>query len=86
MVHRDICGQPYVKVLPKGYFTPTIHDFVQQGRKKVGMEYLAYSKLYDYYYICILTENTTGKYINNLIQQGIIFIHPSHKFLVCKSN
>lgn len=81
MVKLDICGQHYVEKLENGYFAPTINDMLQQGKKHVGMEYLTYSKLYDVYYICILKENTPGKYIKSLIDRELIFINPSNTYL-----
>jgi len=81
MVKYDICRQPYVESLAEGYFRPTLDYFHQHGKKHIGMEYLVYSMPYDYFYIRKVTERVTAREINDLINLGLVFIHPTHIYL-----
>jgi len=64
----------------------TIGDFLQHGRKKVGMEYLTYSEIRNIYYINVVRERTTGAKIKAYIDAGILFVFTNENHIHEPSN
>jgi hypothetical protein len=67
-------GFQYYTKRPENCRAGNIHDFVINGVKKVGMEYLVYSELKDQYQVYVVSPGTTGKKIKEYIDLGILYV------------
>ena len=61
--------------LPEGYRLANLDDFLEKGRRKIGMEFLiqwvSNPKLYQ---ICHVSVNLTSTFINQFIANDRVFI------------
>lgn len=67
-------GFQYYKNQPDNCRPGTIYDFVHNGIKRVGMEYLVYSELKDQYQVYVVSPGTTGAKIKEYIDLGILYV------------
>ncbi|MFH0757360.1 MAG: hypothetical protein V2B15_08745 [Bacteroidota bacterium] len=72
-------GYRYYPDLPENARPGTIYDFMQHGRKKIGMEYLTYSDIAKVYYVNVVREGTTGAKIKEFIDAGILYVFTNQK-------
>ena len=75
-------GYRYYTELPENARPGTIMDFVQYGRKKIGMEYLTYSHIKNVFYVNVVRERTTGEKIKEFINAGILYVFTNQKKIV----
>jgi hypothetical protein len=67
-------GFHYYDQLPDHTRPGTMHDFVDNGIKKVGMEYLVYSEYMNQYQVYVVRPATTGKKIKQYIDDQRLYI------------
>lgn len=67
-------GFEYYPERPENCRLGTMNDFVSNGRKKVGMEYLVYSEYKDQFQVYTVKEGTTGMKIKDFIDRGILYV------------
>jgi hypothetical protein len=67
-------GVEYYKEKPEKCRPGTINDFIKDGKKRVGMEYLVYSELKDQYQVYQVREATTGAKIKAFIDMEVLYV------------
>lgn len=67
-------GFHYYPSKPDNCRPGVLEDFLYDGKKKVGMEYLVYSELKDQYQVYVVREATTGKKIKEFIDNEILYV------------
>ena len=72
-------GYRFYPTLPENTRPGRIWDFMEGGKKKVGMDYLVYSDIAKVYYVCTVREGTTGRKIKEFINAGILYVFTNKK-------
>ena len=67
-------GSRYYSSLPENARKGNINDFVDYGKKKVGMEYLVYSDIQNVYFVQTVREGTTGQKLKDYIDAGMLYV------------
>lgn len=73
-MQTDEFGFPYYDKLPDGYRLATLDDFHQNGKKKIGLEFLIKRIWTDRYDVYTLNDNHQGAWINQFIKDNRVFI------------
>jgi len=74
MIETGKYGFQFYRNLPPNAVPGELSDFMEHGRKKVGMQYLVYSSIREVYDIQTVRPGTTGAKIKEYIEAGILFI------------
>ena len=66
---------PYYDKLPDGFRVAKIDDFHENGRKKIGMEFLIKRIIQDNFYEAYtVNENLTGTWLKQFIDDKRVFV------------
>jgi len=79
-VLTDPNGFSYYDHLPDGFVLAVMDDFIERGRRRIGMEFvIQWAIRENYYQLCRVSETLTRGALEPFMNAGRVFIHKNNR-------
>lgn len=70
----DQNGWPYHDKLPEGFRVAKLEDFLVNGKRRIGLQFLIKWATREYFQVCVVSENLTGSILKPFIDENRVFV------------